>query len=166
MHASRVWDRASWLMGMFMQAGSFIGKNGSDVEQLRAELGSEVDIKIANDVSLLVPMLGGKLPEGVAASDEGVKIEGKPALVLSALSTIALKLLAYQVDNPCFPASRPAMIEGERGTLELFCAVQEKYPGGRSNASASKGTTPRGEDLGSSASSAASHRCWALSMLS
>ena len=115
MHASRVWSRASWLMGMFMQAGSFIGKNGSDVEQLRAELGSEVEIKIANDVSLLVPMLGGKLPEGVAASDEGVKIEGKPALVLSALSTIALKLLAYQVGNLCFPASWSAIeLEDER----------------------------------------------------
>ena len=111
MHASRVWSRVSGLMGMSMQAGSFIGKNGSDVEQLRAELGPEVEIKIANDVSLLVPMLGGKLPEGVAASDEGVKIEGKPALVLSALSTIALKLLAYQVGNLCSPASWPA-IEG------------------------------------------------------
>ena len=37
-----------------------------------------------------------------------------------------------------------------------MCAVQEKYPGGRSNASASISTTPRGEDLGSSASIAAS----------
>lgn len=78
-------ERMTW------QAGAVIGRQGATIEGLRME--SKAEIKVSPDLA----ELAGGLPAGISGDDEFVTVEGSPASVLSALESIALKLMGYQV---------------------------------------------------------------------